>query len=223
MPDPLRTAVAHVADLEIRGQATIGGNICAEVADAPRGDLQGAADRARRAGALHRRRRRAHARRSRTSSPRPHDRLVLDVSFDEPAAGGRTVPRPPAHARLHRSSPWRRRGRGRHRPPRRHRHRPARAAQAQSTRCRRHRDRCPTFSRDDALASAWYRNADAARCWCGGPSTSSETPHEVTVNGAAASVVSPAAHAAARTCCATSSTSRARRPAARTAAAAPAP
>ncbi len=41
--EPLATAARHLADIEIRGQATIGGNLCAEAsADAPRGDLQAA-------------------------------------------------------------------------------------------------------------------------------------------------------------------------------------
>jgi aerobic carbon-monoxide dehydrogenase medium subunit len=39
--EPLATAVRHLADPEIRGQATVGGNVCsAASADAPRGDLQ---------------------------------------------------------------------------------------------------------------------------------------------------------------------------------------
>lgn len=39
--EPLATAARHVADPEIRGQATVGGNLCAEAsAEAPRGDLQ---------------------------------------------------------------------------------------------------------------------------------------------------------------------------------------
>jgi CO/xanthine dehydrogenase FAD-binding subunit len=42
MPDPLRSAIAGVADSEVRAQATLGGNICAAPLDgAPRGDLQG--------------------------------------------------------------------------------------------------------------------------------------------------------------------------------------
>jgi CO/xanthine dehydrogenase FAD-binding subunit len=41
--EPLATAARHVADLEIRGQATVGGNLCTEASgDAPRGDLQAA-------------------------------------------------------------------------------------------------------------------------------------------------------------------------------------
>jgi carbon-monoxide dehydrogenase medium subunit len=41
--EPLATAARHVADPEVRGQATVGGNLCAEPSpDAPRGDLQAA-------------------------------------------------------------------------------------------------------------------------------------------------------------------------------------
>ncbi len=39
--EPLATAASHVADPEVRAQATLGGNLCASAgADAPRGDLQ---------------------------------------------------------------------------------------------------------------------------------------------------------------------------------------
>jgi carbon-monoxide dehydrogenase medium subunit len=42
MPEPLRSAIAGVADPEVRAQATLAGNICAAPLDgAPRGDLQG--------------------------------------------------------------------------------------------------------------------------------------------------------------------------------------
>ena len=86
LPEPLRTAAAHVADVEIRGQATIGGNICAEGTDAPRGDLQGALI------ALGAQVRSTGAGGERTEAisdflPDRQDRLVLDISFDEPAAG----------------------------------------------------------------------------------------------------------------------------------------
>lgn len=41
LDEPLATAARHVADPEIRSQATVGGNICVEASDeAPRGDLQ---------------------------------------------------------------------------------------------------------------------------------------------------------------------------------------
>jgi carbon-monoxide dehydrogenase medium subunit len=40
-PDPLSTAAQRIGDYELRGQATIGGNLCAGPGrDAPRGDLQ---------------------------------------------------------------------------------------------------------------------------------------------------------------------------------------
>ena len=41
--EPLATAARHVADPEVRGQATVGGNLCSAAStDAPRGDLQAA-------------------------------------------------------------------------------------------------------------------------------------------------------------------------------------
>jgi len=40
---PLAQAAAHVGDIEVRSQATVGGNVCAESSeDTPRGDLQAA-------------------------------------------------------------------------------------------------------------------------------------------------------------------------------------
>ena len=43
LPAPLGPCAANVADLEIRSQGTVGGNVCAgEGYEAPRGDLQGA-------------------------------------------------------------------------------------------------------------------------------------------------------------------------------------
>ncbi len=82
----LAQCALNVADGEIRGQATVGGNLCAgQGADAPRGDLQGAflalGATARSAGAGGER-----------SEPLEefldvrHDRLLLDVSFEKPAA-----------------------------------------------------------------------------------------------------------------------------------------
>jgi CO/xanthine dehydrogenase FAD-binding subunit len=63
LPAPVGPCAANVADLEVRNQATVGGNLCAgEGGDAPRGDLQGALLAV---GA----------------------RLILDVSYEEPAAG----------------------------------------------------------------------------------------------------------------------------------------
>lgn len=38
--EPLATAARHLADREVRGQATVGGNLCCKSGDTPRGDLQ---------------------------------------------------------------------------------------------------------------------------------------------------------------------------------------
>jgi carbon-monoxide dehydrogenase medium subunit len=95
---PLGPCAANVADLEIRAQATVGGNVCAGAGnEAPRGDLQGAflalGATVRSAGAggiteesledfLANRR----------------ERLLLDISFDEPAAGAfAALDRPHTH------------------------------------------------------------------------------------------------------------------------------
>jgi len=87
MTAPLGPCAANVADMEIRSQGTVGGNVCAgEGQEAPRGDLQGALL------AL------GATARSATDGevseepledflPKRADRLLLSVSFDEPAAG----------------------------------------------------------------------------------------------------------------------------------------
>jgi carbon-monoxide dehydrogenase medium subunit len=87
MPAPLGPCAANVADLEIRSQGTVGGNLCAgEGAEAPRGDLQGAflaLDATARSAAGG----------ETTEEPledflaRRGGRLLLSVGFDEPAAG----------------------------------------------------------------------------------------------------------------------------------------
>ncbi|MDQ3671296.1 MAG: FAD binding domain-containing protein [Actinomycetota bacterium] len=88
LPAPLGMCAAHVADLEVRAQATIGGNLCAPVGrDAPRGDLQAALL------ALDAQVRSTGAGGERTDSVEGFladrdGRLVLDVSFEEPSAGG---------------------------------------------------------------------------------------------------------------------------------------
>lgn len=98
MPEPLRSAVAGVADDEVRAQATLAGNICAApLPEAPRGDLQGpllALD----------------ARVHWTDGARDHrdrigtfiatavhgtPRLVLGVEFGEPEAGAHAALRRP--------------------------------------------------------------------------------------------------------------------------------
>ncbi len=86
LADPLGGCAANVADGEIRLQATVGGNLRAGAgADAPRGDLQGALL------ALD-----AVARSTGGDGERTEpleqfltagNRLLLDVSFEEPAAG----------------------------------------------------------------------------------------------------------------------------------------
>jgi len=98
LPAPLGPCAANIADREIRGQATLGGNVCAGAGhDAPRGDLQGAllavGATARSAGAGGER-----------SEPLDDflanrgGRLLLDVSFEEPAAGGfAALDRPHTH------------------------------------------------------------------------------------------------------------------------------
>jgi len=87
MTAPLGPCAANVADMEIRSQGTVGGNVCAgEGQEAPRGDLQGALL------AL------GATARSATDGevseepledflPKRADRLLLSVSYDEPAAG----------------------------------------------------------------------------------------------------------------------------------------
>jgi CO/xanthine dehydrogenase FAD-binding subunit len=96
---PVGPCAANVADLEIRSQATVGGNLCAgEGVEAPRGDLQGALlaveaqVRSAGAGGI-------------TTQPLEdflgdrRDRLVLDVTYEEPAAGAFVaLDRPHTHA-----------------------------------------------------------------------------------------------------------------------------
>jgi CO/xanthine dehydrogenase FAD-binding subunit len=87
LPAPIGPCAANVADTEIRAQGTVGGNLCAGAGlDAPRGDLQGAllavGATVRSSGAG-----------GETTEPledflpQHNDRLLLDVSFEEPAAG----------------------------------------------------------------------------------------------------------------------------------------
>jgi carbon-monoxide dehydrogenase medium subunit len=98
--EPLGTCARWVADLEIRGQATIGGNLCAPPGEeGPRGDLQAALL------ALDAEVRSTGAGGERTEpvedflATGPEGRLVLDVSFDDPeAAATASVRRPHAHA-----------------------------------------------------------------------------------------------------------------------------
>jgi CO/xanthine dehydrogenase FAD-binding subunit len=83
---PVGPCAANIADVEIRLQATVGGNLCAGTGEAPRGDLQGAllavGAQVRSAGDG-----------GTTTEPLEdflasrRGRLVLDVTYDEPAAG----------------------------------------------------------------------------------------------------------------------------------------
>ena len=99
-PEPLATTARHVADPEIRAQATLGGNVCAPAGgESPRGDLQAAlialGAKVRSAGKGGER-----------SEPvedflaaGPAGRLVLDVALADPeAAACASVRRPHAHA-----------------------------------------------------------------------------------------------------------------------------
>jgi carbon-monoxide dehydrogenase medium subunit len=87
MPAPLGPCASNVADLEIRSQGTVGGNLCAgESPEAPRGDLQGAFLAL---GATAR-----SAAGGETTEepledflPKRYKRLLLSVSFEEPTAG----------------------------------------------------------------------------------------------------------------------------------------
>jgi len=87
MSAPLGPCAANIADLEIRSQATVGGNICAGAGnEAPRGDLQGAflalgaTVRSAGEGGI-------AEEPLEDFLPKRRGRLLLDLSFDEPAAG----------------------------------------------------------------------------------------------------------------------------------------
>ncbi len=87
LPAPLGPCAANVADGEIRGHATLGGNVCAGPGpEAPRGDLQGpllALGATARSTGSGGERRESFA----DFLDAREGRLLLDVSFDEPAAG----------------------------------------------------------------------------------------------------------------------------------------
>jgi CO/xanthine dehydrogenase FAD-binding subunit len=100
LPDPLGSTARHVADIEIRRQATLGGNLCAPPGvESPRGDLQAALI------ALGAQVRSAGRGGERTEPVEDFlaggadGRLVLSVEFAEPEAGATaSVRRPHAHA-----------------------------------------------------------------------------------------------------------------------------
>ena len=164
---PLAACARNVADYEIRGQATVGGNLC--VGGYERGAARrpaGLPARARRAGALRRRRRRDARSRSRTSSRDRGGRLVLDVSFERPGrVGAFAALEYPAHPRVHRARRDAARGRRAARRGSPRRASPGRASRLRVGRGDRRRIPRPPALRpsgtsrfaDDALASAWYR------------------------------------------------------------------
>ena len=98
LPAPLGPCAANVADIEVRSQGTVGGNLCTGPGpDAPRGDLQcallalGATVRSTGSG-------------GERSEPladflgNREGRLLLDISFDEPSAGAyATIDYPHTH------------------------------------------------------------------------------------------------------------------------------
>lgn len=87
LPAPIGPCAANVADLEIRGAASVGGNLCAgDGYEAPRGDLQGAFIAV---GAVVRSAAEGAAAEEPLEDflPKSGERLVLSVSYDEPAAG----------------------------------------------------------------------------------------------------------------------------------------
>jgi carbon-monoxide dehydrogenase medium subunit len=95
---PLGACAANVADLEVRSQGTVGGNVCAgEGVDAPRGDLQGAllalGATARSAGEDG-----VVSEPLEDFLPKRRERLLLDVTLEEPAAGAfASLDRPHTH------------------------------------------------------------------------------------------------------------------------------
>jgi carbon-monoxide dehydrogenase medium subunit len=98
LPAPLGPCAANVADIEVRSQGTVGGNLCAGAGpDVPRGDLQGALlalDATVRSTG-------SGGERSEPLADFLGDRqgrLLLDVSYDEPSAGAyATIAYPHTH------------------------------------------------------------------------------------------------------------------------------
>jgi carbon-monoxide dehydrogenase medium subunit len=97
-PEPLASTARHIADYEIRAQATLGGNLCAPPGEGPRGDLQSALI------ALGAQVRSAGKDGERTEPVEDflgdsNGRLVLEVELEEPRrAGHASLRRPHAHS-----------------------------------------------------------------------------------------------------------------------------
>jgi aerobic carbon-monoxide dehydrogenase medium subunit len=157
MSAPVGPCAANVADLEIRSQATVGGNICAgEGYEAPRGDLQGAflalAATARSAAGGE-----VTEEPLEDFLPKRRERLLLSVSFEEPAAGAYAgLDRPHTHDYTALSVSGARSADG--------------TVRLAATGAGSHGQRLPSAEggdaeaalqdvspHDDALASAWYR------------------------------------------------------------------
>jgi CO/xanthine dehydrogenase FAD-binding subunit len=98
LPAPIGPCAANIADKEIRGVATVGGNLCAgEGYEAPRGDLQGAflavgaTVRSAGAGGI-------EEESLETFLERRRSRLALSLSYEQPAAGAfAALDRPHTH------------------------------------------------------------------------------------------------------------------------------
>jgi CO/xanthine dehydrogenase FAD-binding subunit len=157
MPAPVGPCAANVADLEIRSQATVGGNICAgEGHEAPRGDLQGAFLAV---GATVRSAADGEVTEEPLEDflPKRRGRLLLSVSYDEPAAGAYAgLDRPHTHDYTALSVSGARGADG--------------TVRLAATGAGSHGQRLPSAEggdaeaalkdvspQDDALASAWYR------------------------------------------------------------------
>ena len=87
LPAPIGPCAANIADVEIRGAATLGGNLCAGGGfEAPRGDLQGAllavgaSVRSAGDGGI-------SEEPLEDFLPKRGERLILEVSYEDPAAG----------------------------------------------------------------------------------------------------------------------------------------
>ena len=97
--EPLATAARHLADPEIRGQATVGGNLCVQGGETPARRPPGSASRPRRHGPHGRLGRRADRAARGLPRSRSAGRVVLDVSYEEAErqTGYAAVTRPHAH------------------------------------------------------------------------------------------------------------------------------
>jgi CO/xanthine dehydrogenase FAD-binding subunit len=157
MAAPLGPCAANIADIEIRSQATVGGNVCAgHSPEAPRGDLQGAFIAL---GATARSAANGEVTEEPIEEflPKSHDRLLLSVSYDEPAAGAYAgLDRPHTHDYTALSVSGARAADG--------------TVRLAATGAGSHGQRLPSAEggdataalndvspHDDALASAWYR------------------------------------------------------------------